>query len=874
MRTREWFNGRVAGCVLAAGVLLFGVSCSGDSPTESSDVNSPAPVSTPDAASPFSGPMASALDAAGNGLGQCLLDDTKDAGFLNGVKAGTEGLQCTSEDVDISDAIITKYAVRNVGDPIGTLDGTLGEGEEIECVPGQIIYAETNMEVENNAQERYDFGLWINLDGSAETGSPGSCLHFNLVVGDDGVSNIDNTPDACGDMAAATEFVIIPLDTLAFQCPAGGEDVTFNACASWSNSTTGGNDRVCPVSVDGEGDPVTQAIGFRLGTTPGTTAKCRCEDVPLPITVKGVIRVDKVTVPSGEAQSFAFTATGTDFAGNFNLTDASAPHVSDPLGTGTYGISETVPAGWELTGRACVFTGTSDPADFTTSGDFGVSVDLGEGEDVTCTFTNTKQAGVTIKKVTVPAENPAVGSFSFSQDFDGTGNFSLGHNGTKVFSNVSPGTEYTVVESDPTPGYDLTSIVCTGATTYTGTVATRTLEVTPAAGETIECTFTNTRRGTVIIEKETDPDGASGTFAYTSTLGNIAALSDGQQHTYTNVLPGGPYGVTETNPQPLFDLYDIDCDDANSTESEATRTASIRVEAGETVTCTFYNRQRATITAEKRENGGLPLTQPFEFQIRVGATGLASGTVIASDFADATTGEIDFACTVAGAAYCGMDNGTAYFVPGAYQFCEVNMEAGWANNINGFTPNGEVPEGDDNGNECIDITLAAGQTGNLSELTNPIDNYPPPGGDARTIGYWKNHSCAAKGNQDDVLSDNLPITLTEGGTVADFDWVIDDCQTVVYLLDKRDNGNLKKMASDAAYGLAAQLAAALLNINADAGTCEGDVLPIIDQAQKLLDDINFDGNGTFLRPKDALYSQAVTLAGKLDAYNNNECSGL
>ena len=52
------------------------------------------------------------------------------------------------------------------------------------------------------------------------------------------------------------------------------------------------------------------------------------------------------------------------------------------------------------------------------------------------------------------------------------------------------------------------------------------------------------------------------------------------------------------------------------------------------------------------------------------------------------------------------------------------------------------------------------------------------------------------------------------------------------------------------------------------------MLPIIDQAQKLLDDINFDGNGNFLRPKDALYSQAVTLAGKLDAYNNNECSAL
>lgn len=863
MRTRALFSGRVVGSVLAAGVLLFGISCSGDSPTESNVLESPEPQVSP-SITPTEGPTAWAIGEAGNGPGQCLLDDTQDAGFIQNV---TE-LQCTSEDVDISVADVSFYSI-NSEDPADFVE--LPAGETIKCAPNDIIRAVTSAEVLNNANERYDFGMWINPTGSAYDGAAGSCLHFNLVVGDDGVANIDETPDACGDIDNTTEVVSIPLDTLVLQCPAGGETVvSVDACAAWSNSTTGANDRICPVA----GAP-TVGDGFRRGTTPGTTAKCRCEPLVLPVEVLGVIRVDKVTVPSGETQSFAFTPSGTGFTTPFNLTDASTPHSSGPIEPGTYGVTETVPAGWELTGRACVLTGTSTPADFTTSGANGVSVDLASGQDVTCTFTNTKQASVTIKKVTVPAESPAVGSFTFSQDFDASGTFNLGHNGTKVFTNVSSGTEYTVVESDPTPDYDLTAIVCTGAATYTGTVNTRTLEVTPAAGETIECTFTNTRRGTVIIEKQTDPDGATGSFAFTSTLGNIAALSDGQQHTYNDVAPGGPYGVTETNPSPLFDLYDIDCDDANSTESEATRTASIRVEAGETVTCTFYNRQRATITAEKRENGQLPLTQPFEFQIRTGATGLASGTVVASDFADAATGDIVFACTAAGASVCAMNNGTAYFVPGTYQFCEVNMEAGWANNINGFTPNGEAPEGDDNGNECIDIVLSAGETGNPTEVPNPVDNTPPPGGDARTIGYWKNHSCAAKGNQEDVLSQNLPIQLTEGSVNGDFDWLINSCQTVVYLLDKRTIGGAhKKMASDAAYGLAAQLAAALLNINADAGTCEGDVLPIIDQAQKLLDDINFNGNGNYLRPGHPLYNTAVTLAGKLDAYNNNECSAL
>jgi hypothetical protein len=120
----------------------------------------------------------------------------------------------------------------------------------------------------------------------------------------------------------------------------------------------------------------------------------------------------------------------------------------------------------------------------------------------------------------------------------------------------------------------------------------------------------------------------------------------------------------------------------------------------------------------------------------------------------------------------------------------------------------------------------------------------------------------APGNQDDVLSDNLPIQLTDS-------WLIDDCATVVSLLDKRDINNDRKMASDAAYGLAAQLAAALLNVNAGAGTCPA-ALAAIDDAQALLDSIDFDGTGQFLRPKHALYDDANALAAILDDYNNND----
>jgi hypothetical protein len=477
-------------------------------------------------------PIAFGVGEAGNGSGQCLLADAQDAGFLNNLT----DLQCESNDVDISFADVTYYSI-NDPNPVGGFTELVGDAE-IDCVPGDIIYAVTEAYIANNAQARYDFGLWINPDETAPEGegalTGNSCLHFNLIPGEHDATTEETggqggTPDQCGDISAAADTVTIPLDTLTLVCPAGGATtVTVDACAAWANGTTGDNDRVCPVTVDGEGDPVTQAIGFRLGTTPGTTAKCRCEPLDLPINVKGVIRVDKVTVPAGDAQSFDFTPTGTDFTTPFSLTDASAAHSSGPIDEGTYTITEDVPTDWDLTDVACVFTNTSDPADFSEISD-GVSVELGSGEDVTCTFTNTKRASVTIKKVTVPAEVPAVGSFSFSQTFDASGNFSLGHNDTKVFSNVVAGAAKTVVESDPGPGYALTGIACTGATTYTGTVATRTLSVTPAAGETIVCTFTNTRAGVSVTKTATETYTRSFTWEIVkSTLPLTGPLSPGQ----------------------------------------------------------------------------------------------------------------------------------------------------------------------------------------------------------------------------------------------------------------------------------------------------------------------------------------------------------
>jgi hypothetical protein len=97
--------------------------------------------------------------------------------------------------------------------------------------------------------------------------------------------------------------------------------------------------------------------------------------------------------------------------------------------------------------------------------------------------------------------------------------------------------------------------------------------------------------GTIIVKKLTFPAGATGfTFTDTVTPGAFG-LDDGDTRTFNNVTPG-TYTIAEDDPAVApggYTLADLSCDDADSTANTATRSAMIRVDAGEVVTCTFRN---------------------------------------------------------------------------------------------------------------------------------------------------------------------------------------------------------------------------------------------------------------------------------------------
>ncbi|HEY6140552.1 MAG TPA: CHRD domain-containing protein [Thermoanaerobaculia bacterium] len=95
--------------------------------------------------------------------------------------------------------------------------------------------------------------------------------------------------------------------------------------------------------------------------------------------------------------------------------------------------------------------------------------------------------------------------------------------------------------------------------------------------------------GTIRIVKSTSPAGGTG-FSFSDDVpGGPAAftLNDGAVQTFSNVA-AGTYTITE-GAAPNFALTDVACADGDSVGNPFARTATVSLQGGETVTCTFHN---------------------------------------------------------------------------------------------------------------------------------------------------------------------------------------------------------------------------------------------------------------------------------------------
>src|SRR5262249_31746748 len=162
-----------------------------------------------------------------------------------------------------------------------------------------------------------------------------------------------------------------------------------------------------------------------------------------------------------------------------------------------------------------------------------------------------------------------------------------------------------------------------------------------------------------------------------------------------------------------------------------------------------------------------------------------------------------------------------------------------------------------------DFTVTPGET-----KTFTIDNGTPPGGLARTIGFWKNWSSCTGGGQKPVLDQTLALFPVASGQTTHGVFIgklyVDTCAQAVAILSKSTLSG-KKASSDPAFNLAAQLLAAKLNLQAGAGT-NSCVVTAVTNAQNLLTAVNFDGSKTPVNMTSAQASQANSLATTLDKY--------
>lgn len=291
---------------------------------------------------------------------------------------------------------------------------------------------------------------------------------------------------------------------------------------------------------------------------------------------------------------------------------------------------------------------------------------------------------VIIRKQTDP--DATAGSFEFThnldtEDPDPVSPFMLEDDGVNTTLNVfvnDVSTPYSVTESDPTSaGFDLTDIDCSASNTLvtpTEDLSTRTASFVLGANETVDCTFVNRARGSITIVKNAIPDDDQ-SFTYSGDLGAFALQDNGDEgdgvasSLTTDDLTPGTYVVSETV-SAGWDLTGLSCSDASdasgaSSTSLTTATATINLNAGEAVTCTYSNTKRGRITLTKTDDADNVLAGvTFSLYLDNAPTGGSRGGE------DTDTG-LD--CTTNASGQCSFEN----LVPRAYWVVEDAAPSGY-----------------------------------------------------------------------------------------------------------------------------------------------------------------------------------------------------
>ena len=247
--------------------------------------------------------------------------------------------------------------------------------------------------------------------------------------------------------------------------------------------------------------------------------------------------------------------------------------------------------------------------------------------------------------------------------------------------------------------------------------------------------------GKINVVKQTNPDGSTQSFDFTELRAHGFSLNDGQSNDSGNLDPGN-YSVAERHhPERLI---------SKSARDDGSNPKSIGLEAGETVTCTFTNRQRGKAKVIKTVRASPSGGQAFTFQLRQGASTTNNGTTLETLVANAGERRRD---RVHHAAR-----------PRRHVPAVRDRDAGLADVPRGLRP-GQLHATGRRGSEP-----ERGQQHPVRELHGGRGRdedvhrrqHAAAGRAALTIGFWKNWSSHSGGKQKPVLDQTLASSRSPG----------------------------------------------------------------------------------------------------------------
>ena len=248
---------------------------------------------------------------------------------------------------------------------------------------------------------------------------------------------------------------------------------------------------------------------------------------------------------------------------------------------------------------------------------------------------------ITLKKVTEPAGSTQTFAFAASGSPSTLSPAAPSLSGaagsdTQVYSNLQAGS-YTFTEGNQLAAtWDLaTSISCKladGITDASFTSGERTATVSLAASQAVTCTFTNSRKPTLTVNKVCVPAADSGKFDLKigSTVYKADATCAGGAASSTGAVPlsAGNYSVSEaagtgTSLSNYAQLIGGDC----------AADGSVSLAAGENKVCSITNSRKPTLTVNKV---CVPAADSGKFDLKIGSTVYKADATCAGGAASST----------------------------------------------------------------------------------------------------------------------------------------------------------------------------------------------------------------------------------------------